>query len=112
MSAAPSQPLPPLLVAVDEVVTSWPDVRGKNVFGHRGWVCSGTMLGFVAETGVAVKALSEQHSAELYARTGVQPFFYNGTMEMKGWPVIPVVSEGDVSDALSELQRVYDAVTR
>jgi hypothetical protein len=110
MSPLPSSPLPPLLAAVDEVVTSWPDVRGKNVFGHRGWVRAGTMLGFIAEAGVSVKALSEQHAGELYARAGTKPFFYNGTMEMKGWPVLPVERDADVSEVLSELRRVYESV--
>jgi hypothetical protein len=110
MSTAPPNPLPPLLAKIDEVVTSWPDVRGKNVFGHRGWVRSGTMLGFIAGHGVSVKALSSEHSADLYARPGVQPFIYNSSMEMKGWPVMPVAAEQDVSDVLSELQRVYGGV--
>jgi len=111
MSAAASQPLSPLLAAVDEVVTSWPAVHGKNVFGHRGWVRAGTMLGFVADDGVAIKALSRQHADALYARPGARPFVYNGSMEMRGWPVLPVAGDSDVSDALSELQRVYEAVS-
>lgn len=96
-------------VTVDEVVTGWPDVKGKNVFGHRGWVRAGRMIGFVADDGIAVKALSDQHAAELYALPGAHPFFYNGTMEMRGWPVVPVRGE-DVTAVLSQLKRVYDAV--
>jgi hypothetical protein len=110
MSATTSNPLPPLLAAVDEVVTSWPDIHGKNVFGHRGWVRAGTMLAFIAGEGVAIKALSETHAAELYARPGVGPFVYSGAMEMRGWPVLPVATDEDVCDVLSELQRVYEAV--
>jgi hypothetical protein len=111
MCASPSHPLPPLLAAVDEVVTSWPDIHGKNVFGHRGWIRAGKMLGFVADDGVAIKALTDAHAAELYALPGVRPFVYSGSMEMKGWPVMPVASADDVSTVLSELQRVYDTVS-
>jgi hypothetical protein len=106
----PATSLPPLLAAIDEVVTSWPDVHGKNVFGHRGWVRAGTLLGFVAENGVSIKSLSDAHATELYARAGVKPFVYSGTMEMKGWPVLPVTCDKDVCDVLSELQRVHDAI--
>ena len=110
MSAAPARPLPPHLAAIDEVVTTWPDVHGKNVFGHRGWIRAGKMLGFIADRGVAIKALSDDHATELYARRGVRPFVYSGSMEMTGWPVVPVGSAADVSEVLSELQRVYDAI--
>ena len=111
MNASSGSALPPLLAAVDEVVTSWPDVRGKSIFGHRGWVCAGTMLGFFAGAGVSVKALDGQHSADLYSRPGVAPFIYNGAMEMKGWPVLPIEDQRGVDAALSELKRVYDSVT-
>jgi hypothetical protein len=94
--------------AVDEVVTGWPDVKGKNVFGHRGWVRSGRMIGFVARDGVAVKALSDAHATGLYARPGVAPFIYNGTMEMRGWPVLPLESDGDLEAVLTELGAVYE----
>lgn len=106
---SPSPPLEGRYVTVDEVVTMWPDMKGKNVFGHRGWVRAGRMIGFVADSGVAVKALSDAHSAELYARTRVKPFFYNGTMEMRGWPVLPLAGDADMNEVLSELKRVYDA---
>jgi hypothetical protein len=110
MSASPSHPLPSHLSALDEVVTSWPDARAKNVFGHRGWVRNGTMLGFIAENGVSVRALSPQHAEALYARPGTKPFVYNGAMEMTGWPVLPVANDADVSAVLSELKRVYDSI--
>ena len=106
---SPSHPLEGRYATVDEIVTAWPDVNGKNVFGHRGWVRSGRMIGFVAEKGVAVKALSDTHAAQLYAGSRVRPFVYNGTMEMRGWPVLPLGSESDLNEVLSELKRVYDA---
>jgi hypothetical protein len=110
MCASNTPPLPPFLATVDEVVTTWPGVRSKMVFGHRGWIRAGKMLGFVADEGVAIKALTGAHSAELYARPEVGPFIYNGSMEMTGWPVLPVTEPGDVDAVLSELQRVYDAL--
>ena len=58
----------------------WPDVRGKNVFGHRGWVRAGTMLGFIADEGIAVKALSDAHADGLYSRPGARPFVYGGSI--------------------------------
>jgi hypothetical protein len=109
MSPTPN-PLPPFFSAIDEVVTSWPDVRGKNVFGHRGWIRDGKMLGFIADEGISVKALSPQHAESLYVLPGVKPFVYNGQMEMSGWPVLPVANESDVSSALSQLKDVYDAL--
>lgn len=103
------KPVEGTAAVIDEVVTGWPEVQGKNVFGHRGWIRRGKMIGFVADDGVAVKALSGEHASELYARDGAHPFFYNGTMEMRGWPVLRV-DEGDVDAVLSELKRVYDGV--
>jgi hypothetical protein len=108
-AVSPSHPLEGRYVSVDEVVTGWPDVRGKNVFGHRGWVRSGRMIGFVAGSGVAVKALTDAHSVRLYDRPRVMPFVYNGAMEMRGWPVLPLESDADMAEVLSELKRVYDA---
>ena len=33
----------PRASALDETATSWPGVKGKKVFGHRGWVRGHTM---------------------------------------------------------------------
>lgn len=96
--------------AVDEIVRSWPDVRAKNVFGHRGYVRTGKLIGFLARPGVAVRAFSDEVAATLYARDGVSAFAYGGG-EMKGWPVLPLRTETELETALSALQDAYDAVS-
>ena len=35
---------PDLYAAVDRLVSAWPDVRSKQMFGHPGWVVDGTMF--------------------------------------------------------------------
>lgn len=99
----------PLLWDIDDVVKSWPDVKAKQVFGHRGYVRSGKMFGFIAEGGAAVKVVSDEDAAELFARDGVKPFAYSG-MEMRGWAVLPIRSKSDVDDALSWMSRSYEGV--
>ncbi len=93
--------------AVDEVVSAWPDVRAKQVFGHRGYVRSGKMFGFHASEGVAVRTFSESEADALYARAGVVPFIYNGSMEMRAWPVLPLADDTQVASALTALQEAY-----
>ena len=96
--------------AVDEVATSWPDVHGKQVFGHRGWVKGGKMFGFAAEGGIAVRALDGAMSKELYALPGAVAFVYNEGMEMTGWPVLPLADEAQLEQVLSALRRTYEAL--
>jgi TfoX/Sxy family transcriptional regulator of competence genes len=95
--------------AADEVALSWPGVKAKNVFGHRGYVRSGTMFGFVAEGGVAVKALTDVQSAALLARDGAEFFTYNG-MPMKAWVVLPIRTEDELQSVLTALYRSYEGV--
>lgn len=103
------QILDPLQSAADEVVASWPGVKAKNVFGHRGYVRGGHMFGFMADAGVSVKAAPEQDAESLYAAGLATPFFYNGTMEMRGWPVVPLATDTDLDAALDALRRAYEA---
>ncbi|MDO8964437.1 MAG: MmcQ/YjbR family DNA-binding protein [Coriobacteriia bacterium] len=104
----PLPPLDELQSAIDEVATSWPEVTGKNVFGHRGWVRSGRMFGFLAMPGVSVKA-DEARAAVLLERPGARPFTYN-ERPMKGWPVLPLASGSDLDAAVEELRASYESV--
>lgn len=101
----------PLQRDVDEVVTLWPEVKARSVFGHRGYVRSGKMFGFLAEAGVSVKASDPGAAEALYARDGVTPFTYNGGM-MRNWPVLPLRGDADLDAALSELHRAYETVAQ
>ena len=94
-------------LAIDEIVSAWPEVRAKQVFGHRGYVRTGKMFGFHADAGVAVRTNDESDASALYARPGVAPFNYNGSMEMRAWPVLPLGSDGEVAAALTALQEAY-----
>ncbi|MDP2181856.1 MAG: hypothetical protein Q8K99_04715 [Actinomycetota bacterium] len=94
---------------VDEIVRSWPDVRAKNIFGHRGYMHGRRLFGFLAVGGVTVKAYDDDFAAALYARDGVRAFAYADT-EMRGWPVLPLRGEADLEAALSTLKDAYDAV--
>lgn len=96
--------------AVEEVVTAWPDVRGKQVFGHRGYVRSGKMFAFIADTGVSVKTFSAEESELMYARDGVTPFVYNPGMEMRAWPVLPLRSDAELDAALSAIRQAYESL--
>lgn len=94
--------------AVDEVVTSWADVKARNVFGHRGYVRGRKMFGFLPESGVSVKAATASEAAELYTRDGVTSFEYN-SMPMRQWPVLPLRSDDDLDPAIEALRRSYEA---
>ena len=82
-------------------------MRAKQVFGHRGYVRAGKMFGFQASEGVAVRTFSGNDAGALYARDGVAPFIYNGTMEMRAWPVLPLQDDAQVADVLTALQEAY-----
>ena len=107
---SPKQQLDPRQTAVDEVVASWPDVRAKQVFGHRGYVRGGKMFAFIADAGVSVRTFSDAEAAALYARDGVVPFVYNPGMEMRAWPVLPLRSDAELDAALSAVRAAYEAV--
>lgn len=92
---------------VDAVVTEWPDVRAKPVFGHRGYVRNGKMFGFLAMGGAAAKVLAGPETDALYRRDGVQAFAYSG-MEMRGWAVLPLRSDDELSLALDALRSAYE----
>ena len=92
--------------AIDEVVTTWPEVKGKNVFGHRGYVRGGRMFGFLHPDGVAVKAWADEADA-LYRLDGVKAFSYNG-MEMRAWPILPLKDDADVDTAIDHLHCAYE----
>jgi len=94
--------------SVDEVVAEWPEVRAKQVFGHRGYVRGGKMFGFQADVGVAVKAPAGDVADALYGHAGVVPFIYNGAMEMRAWPVLPLRDDSEIAAALTALKDAYD----
>jgi hypothetical protein len=96
--------------AIDQTISSWPDVKPKHVFGHRGYVRRGKMFAFLADDGVSVKITDDAYRDELYARDDVKPFFYNGTMEMRAWPVLPLRTEDDVAEVLSAVQRALETL--
>ena len=100
----------PRASAIDEVVTRWDGVRGKNVFGHRGWVRGGTMVGFIADDGVAVKLVGSMDAEAVMARDGVALFAYDGK-PMKGWPVLPVRDDAELDAAIALLHDAYEAVS-
>lgn len=104
MSTAPDSPL---TTAVDEVLTSWPEVNARPVFGHRGYVRAGKMFAFLADAGIAVKA-SGAFADELYARPGVVAFAHTG-MPMQQWPILPLESEGALNDVIGYARRAYES---
>lgn len=104
----PIAPMTPLLAAADEVFTTWPEVKARPVFGHRGYMRAGKMFVFLAGGGVAVKA-SGAFARDLYARPGVVAFAYNG-MPMKGWAVLPLDDEAVFDDVVENARRAYDSV--
>jgi TfoX/Sxy family transcriptional regulator of competence genes len=102
------QPLGPLESAADDTIKSWPDVRAKQVFGHRGYVHNGKMFAFVAEGGLAFKAENAKAAEGLYESGVAAPFVYGEGMEMRAWPVLPLASDEDLSAALEAAWGAYE----
>ena len=109
MSAAEAG-LDPLLSAADEAICSWPDVRAKQVFGHRGYVRGGKMFAFIAEDGLAFKAPTVDAAEKLYRSGDAVPFLYNGSMEMRGWPIVAVRTDDELAAALTTVRETYEAL--
>jgi len=105
------QILDSLQQAADDVVSTWPGVKAKNVFGLRGYVRDGHMFGFMAYSGVSAKAATKEAAEALYANGAATPFMYNGSMEMRGWPVRPLSSDADLDAVLEALHEAYQAAT-
>ena len=103
-----SAPLDPLQSAADAAISSWPDVRAKQVFGHRGYVRGGKMFAFVADDGLSLKAASAAVAEALYTDGSAHPFVYNGSMEMRKWPVLPLATDEDLAEALSAIRDAYE----
>ena len=103
-------PLQPLEAAADEAITSWPDVRGKQVFGHRGYVRAGKMFAFIAEDGLSFKSPTKIEAEALYSAGAAKPFVYHGEMEMRGWPVLPLANDTDLAEALTAVRSAYENV--
>jgi hypothetical protein len=101
----------PLAAAFDETVTSWPEVRGKGVFGYRGYVRGTAMFAFLTPGGAAVKVLSDGERERLLSVEGATLFAYNGR-PMKGWLVLPLTSDADLDAVVQEALLTYEAVAR
>lgn len=99
--------LTPLQTAVNEVATSWPEARAKQVFGHRGFVRNGKMFGFLADDGIAIKVMAGAQSDVIYALEGVHAFAYNA-MEMRAWPIMPLRDDADLEAGLTALREAYE----
>ena len=106
------EPLGPLESAADDAIKSWPDVRAKNVFGHRGYVRSGKMFAFIADDGLSFKAATAADAEALYESGAAAPFVYHGEMEMRGWPVLSVEDDEQLASALTAVRAAYEAVGR
>jgi TfoX/Sxy family transcriptional regulator of competence genes len=100
----------PLQAAADEAIKCWPDVRAKNVFGHRGFVRGSKMFAFFAHDGLSFRAASAQEAEALYASGTAKPFLYNNAMEMRGWPVLPISSDEELTSALTAARGAYESV--
>jgi TfoX/Sxy family transcriptional regulator of competence genes len=105
-----SDPRDTLQSAVEDVITSWPDVRAKQVFGHRGYVRNGKMFAFLADDGLSFKARTAEEAEALYESGAATPFVYNGSMEMRGWPVLPLATDDQLPSALTAAQTAYENV--
>jgi hypothetical protein len=109
MAAPPNGVTDPRQLVIDEVVTAWPDVRAKQVFGHRGWVRGGKMFGFLAGNGAAVRITAAMNGDVIMAREGVTLFAYDGR-PMKGWAVLPLTTDAELDAAVDLERQAYDSV--
>jgi hypothetical protein len=101
--------LDPLAAALDDTLTSWPEVRAKGVFGYRGYVRGRAMFAFLTPGGAAIKVLSEHERARLLAFEGAALFRYNDR-PMKGWLVLPLASDSELDAIVQEARLTYEAV--
>ncbi|PKQ16531.1 MAG: hypothetical protein CVT67_03805 [Actinobacteria bacterium HGW-Actinobacteria-7] len=106
----PAQKLNALQQTLDSAIAEWPGVHSKSIFGHRGYVLGGKMIGFLADEGVAVKVPGPEIDAA-YAIDGVVPFAY-GEHEMRGWPVLPLRNDDELSSALSALEQTSARISQ
>lgn len=97
--------------AVDDTILSWPDVRPKQAFGHRGYVHNAKMFAFIAEKGLGIKAENPKAAEALYAAGAAVPFEYGDGMEMRGWPVFALGSETGLTAALQAAWEAYERVS-
>jgi len=104
-----AQKLDAMQIDADEVIACWPNVKPKQVFVHRGYVRSGHMFAFMADSGLAIKAASAGDAEALYEAGRAEPFVYNGTMEMRRWPVLSLGNDSELTDALSGAREAYEA---
>ncbi len=102
-------PLDPIQTAADETISSWPGVRTKQVFGHHGYVRAKKMFAFIAPGGLAFKAAAKI-AEPLYASGAAVPFVYGPSMEMRGWPVLPLVDDTSLTRALSAAREAFESV--
>jgi TfoX/Sxy family transcriptional regulator of competence genes len=97
-----------LEATADEVISTWPDVRSRNVFGHRGYVRDGSMFAFIAEGGLAFKVRDEAAATELFESGSAVPFCYRRDMVMRGWAVMALGGDEELSAALSAASEAYE----
>ena len=102
-------PPDPIQAAADEAISSWPGVHLRQVFGHRGYVRGRKMFAFIASDGLAFKTAAEI-AESLYASGAATPFVYGSSMEMRGWPVLPLRDDTSLTRALSASREAYEAV--
>ncbi len=109
MAKPPTAQTDPMQLALDEVVRSWAEVKAKPVFGHRGYIRAGRMIGFLADAGAAVRITPAMDGETIMAADGVEPFAYN-EMPMKGWAVLPLRTDAELDRALDLMRQAYETV--
>lgn len=106
------KPFGPLESAADEAIKSWPDVKARNVFGHRGYVRSGKMFAFIADDGLSFKAANGAEAEALYADGRATPFVAGADMVMHNWPVLPLATDEQLAEALTAARGAYEHVAK
>ena len=112
MTTQPKGVTDPLQLALDAVVAEWPDVNAKQIFGHRGYVRTGKMFGYLADDGVSVKLTSAMDADEVMSRDGVTAVQHHGEKPTKGWATLPLRNDADLDAAVDLLHRAYETVAR
>jgi TfoX/Sxy family transcriptional regulator of competence genes len=95
----------------DPVVTGWPDVHRRGVFGSPAFTVPGYLFALFAEDEIIVK-VSESLRAELLERDGVYEWVPPGSgMRTFGrWIAVPVAGLSD-DDLLDILEDAYICAT-
>ena len=96
-----------LQTAVDEVVTSWPGVSRRPMFGCQSYVADGVLFAVLSDQGLSLTRLTDDQRAALARTASVEPFAA-GERVVRRWATVQVDPDA-LESVIPALQQSYDA---